>query len=628
MFKFATSICLIIFFCFSQTSFGAKNKTKKNPPQIEWDLSDMFKNKRDWSRAKKRLAKDFKKIKKCEGRLTNSAKDLEECLELLFDVGLKSTEIYSWASLQSSTDALSSEKTAMAKQAQDFSSQFHQASSFYAPEIAKAEKKKIEGFQKENKNLKIYSQYLRDVFVQSKHILSAKEEALISAFRPVVKSASGTFGLLSSADIEWPSVEMSDGKAKIDVAGYSKYRNSENRGDRNKAFQAFYGVLGKYERTFGSTLSQSVKSRTIEAKVRGYDNALSQALGNDHLPEKIYRTLVKEVNKSLPTLHRYLKIRKQMLGLKKQNYSDIYPPVVESQTSYPIEKARKMTIDAVKPLGQDYVTKLASATSKDWMDVYPRKGKRPGAFMAGSAYRLHPYVFLNHQDDYSSASTYAHEWGHALHTLYSNEAQPYPTSQYSIFIAEIAAIVNEALMLEKAIKEAKNDDEKLFYLGYALEFIKGTYFRQTQFGEFELALHDMVEKGDALTGQKISKVFGKIARRYYGHDKGIMNVDEKYFTEWAFVPHFYYGFYVYQYATSIAAAYHFADKILAGDQKTLAKYKEVLKAGGSKYPHEILLDAGLDLTKPAAYKAIDKKANWIMDEMENILKNQKRQPKA
>ena len=317
-----------------------------------------------------------------------------------------------------------------------------------------------------------------------------------------------------------------------------------------------------------------------------------------------------------------------MLGLKKQKYSDVYPPVVKATKRYPIDKTRKMTLEAVAPLGKDYVSKLTAATEKNWMDVYPRKGKRSGAFMSGSAYNLHPFVFLNHQDDYNSASTYAHEWGHAMHSIYSNREQPYAKSSYSIFVAEIAAIVNETLMIEKAIKDAKTDEEKLFYLGYALESIRGTYFRQTQFGEFELALHEAIEKGEALSGQKISKIYGKIARKYYGHEKGVMTIDENFFSEWAFVPHFYYGFYVYQYSTSISAAYYFSDKILSGDKGVLKKYQTLLKAGGSKYPHELLLDAGLDMSRPDAYRAIDRKANMIMDEMEGILKKQGRIPKT
>ena len=621
----ALKVLIIFQFIFLQFTVSHAEQNKK----IEWNLNEIFKNKSSWSKARKQISKEFPVLKKCEGQLTSSAERLQTCLDKLFSVSLKMSEIYAWVGLQVSADTLSAEKNEMVSQAKDLYSQFGQAVSFFDPEISKSDKKRIEQFQKSNPKLKPYSQYLRNVFVQSKHILSPKEEAIISAYRPVIGNSSSTYNLLSSADIEWPIVKMSDGMAKIDVAGYSKYRQSDNIEDRKKAYGAFYGVLKKYERTFGSTLSQVIKARTIEANLRGYDSALSQALGKENLPEKIYRTLVKEVNKSLPTLHRYFKIRKKMLGLKKQSYTDIYPPVVKTTETYSLDRSRKMTIEAVAPLGKDYVTKLTEATSKDWMDVYPRKGKRPGAFMWGSLYNLHPYVFLNHQNDYGSASTYAHEWGHAMHTIYSNANQPYAKSDYSIFIAEIAAIVNECLMLEKAIETAKTQDEKLFYLGYALESIRGTYFRQTQFGEFELKLHEAIEKGEALSGQKMSSIYGDIVRKYYGHKKGVVTVDEKYFAEWAFVPHFYSGFYVYQYATSISAAFYFVEKILKGDKDVLKKYQTLLKSGGSKYPHELLLDAGLDMTKPDAYKAVERKANQIMDQMESILKNQRiRRPKT
>ena len=621
-------ICLAIIALSGPSAIAGAKRTPSESSKDLWNLTGLFKDKRSWDKARKQVARDLKPIKACEGQLMTNAKRLSTCLEKMFTTRLKVSEIYYWAMLQKAADSLDAKNTEYSGQAGDLSAKFSQATSFFAPEIAKAGMEKVKAFQAENKKLEPYAQYLRNVFVQSKHILSSSEESIISAFRPVIGASTGTFGLLNSADIVWPKVKMSDGEATIDIAGYSKYRQSTNREDRQKAYDAFYGVLKQYERTFGSTLTQSVKSRTIEAKLRGYDNALDMAMGSDNLPDQVYRTLVKEVNKSLPTLHRYLEIRKNLLDLKKQNYSDIYPSVVKTDQKYSIDKAREMTIAAVEPLGKDYVSMITEATAQDWMDVYPRKGKRSGAFMAGSAYNLHPFVFLNHQDTYNSASTYAHEWGHALHSMYSNKNQPYAKSQYATFIAEIAAIVNETLMLEKAIKDAKTDKEKLFYLGYALEFIRGTYFRQTQFGEFELKIHELVEKGEALSGARISKIYGDITRRYYGHDKGVMNVSDKFFTEWAFVPHFYYGFYVYQYSTSISAAYYFAEKILSGDKDVLAKYKTVLKAGGSKYPHEILLDAGLDMTKPDAYRAIDRKANQIMDQMESILKVQGRLQKS
>lgn len=613
--------------CSSIKDPGSKENSSEYP-LVKWDLSDLFKSKKDWSSARAKLKEEFKPLMACKGKLTRSSSQLYVCLEKMFAVKLKLSEISSWAGLQKSADSMSSETSEMTDQARDLFSQYAQSISFFAPEISKAGRKKILRFQRENRKLASYSQYLRDIFVQSKHILGPNEEAVISAFRPVIGNASSTYGLLSNADIIWPTVKLSTGDAVIDVAGYSKYRQSRNRSDRRKVFDAFYGTLKKYERTFGSTLSQSIKSRTIEAKLRNYDGALSNALGSGNIPQEVYRTLVEQVNDSLPTFHRYLKIRKHLLGVKNQEYIDIYPSVVESENKFPIEKARQMTIEAVAPLGDDYVTRLSSATQKNWMDIYPRKGKRSGAFMSGSAYNHHPYVFLNHQDDYNSVSTYAHEWGHAMHTIYSNDNQPYAKARYSIFVAEIAAIVNEALLLEKAVQEAKSDEEKLFYLDYTLEFIRGTYFRQTQFSEFELKLHEIIENGGALSGQKISKIYGEIVRKYYGHGQGVMEVNEKFFPEWAFVPHFYYGFYVYQYSTSISAAYYFAEKILNGDKDVLRRYQAVLKAGGSKYPHEILLDAGLDMTKPDSYKAIERKANRVMDEMEMILKKQGRLPKV
>lgn len=621
--KSLLSVILTIFLSLN-ISYGAP---RKDFPKVEWDLSTVYKNKKEWERALTAVEKDLGPLKKCKGKLMKSASRLESCLTKMYTTGLTLSKIWTWAGLQSATDSLNPGPTEMVGKVRMLYSNYSQAISFFDPEIAAAGEKKINKYLKKNKKLEPYSQYLRDISLQAKHILTAEQEKIISAFSPVVRGSSGAVRFLQNADIEWPKVKLSTGEeVVIDIAGYTKHRQSSNRADRKKVFDAFYKILRQYERTFGSTLANSVQSRTIEAKLRKHENALAQALGRNQIPQEIYRTLVSEVNNSLPTLHRYFKIRKAMLGLKKQEYIDIYPSVVESNKEYTLDKSRDLLISAVAPLGDDYVKKIKYATKQQWMDVYPRKGKVSGAFMSGSIYRHNPYVLLNHQNDYTSATTYAHEWGHALHTIYSDENQPAAKARYTIFVAEIAAIVNEALMLEKILKDTKDEQEKLYYLGHALEFIRGTYFRQTQFSEFELKLHEEIEKGNSLSGQKISQIYGDIVRRYYGHDKGVVNIDEKFFTEWAFVGHFYSGFYVYQYSTSIAAAYHFAEKILNGDKKTLEKYMNVLKAGGSKYPHEILMDAGLDMTKPDAYKAIDRKANLIMDEMETILKKQGRFP--
>ncbi|MCO5113129.1 MAG: oligoendopeptidase F [Bdellovibrionaceae bacterium] len=608
---------------FFNTALGLMSVAHASPkttPAAEWDLTDLVKNEKQWTGQVEQIEKQIPTLGKCQGKLTTSAKQLATCLDLQYGLYRKTGRTCSWAFLKQSTNHLLSKNTAHAQRCQNLFAKIFEESSFFEPEIVQAGTTKIQGFVQNEKALEPYSQILRRTLDQGAHVLSSSEEALIGALSPSLSKSRETFSFLLNTEMPWSKVKMSDGVQEINVAGYTKYRGSSHRPDRQAAFQSFYSTLSQFERTMGSTYAQTVITRNTLARLKKHKNALSAALSPQQIPEATYRKMIQEVNKSLPTLHRYLQLRGKMLGLKKQEYFDAYPTVIKSPKTFPIAETQKMTLDAVKPLGTDYVTKITEATSKNWMSIYPSKGKSSGAFMSSNAYDVHPYVFLNHQDDYSSASTYAHEWGHALHSILSNAHQPYAKSRYSIFIGEIAAITNEVLLNDHAVKTAQSDEERLYYLNEALESLRTTYFRQAQFAEFELAVHEIAAKEGALTGQKISEVYGDILRRYYGHNKKVMNVDPLYFKEWMFVPHFYGGFYVYQYSTSMAGAYYFADQILAGNKDVLNKYLQVLKAGGSKYPHEILLDAGLDLSNSTPYKTLDKRANQLMDEMEVLIK--------
>lgn len=591
----------------------------------DWDLSELAKSEAQWSKELKQTVKAAEKIKSYSGKLGNSSKTLEEALNLSSTSLKNISRICSWSGLQLATDMMSSKNASNSQKCAQQSNLLVEATSYIQPEIIKIGKAKIDVFLKENKNLEPYSQMIREYFDSEAHTLSASEESLITNLSPMLGKSSETYNLLLNTEVKWPSTELSSGLKEIDTTEYYKQRVSKNRDDRKKAFEAYYKGLAQIERTAGSTLAQSVMTRNSLAKIRKYKNALDARLSSENLPEEVYRTLVKEVNNSLPTLHRYLKLRGKMLGLKTQSYYDAYPIATHAPKTFPLKETQELTIKAVEPLGKDYVQKLTNASSKNWMSVYPAKGKKSGAFMSGGAYDVHPYVFLNHIDDYNSASTYAHEWGHALHSIYSNENQPYPKAGYSLYIAEIAAITNEVLLNDYAIKTSKTDAEKLYYINEALESIRTTYFRQTQFAEFELAIHEEAEKTGSLTGQRISEIFGDIQRRYHGHNKNVMKIDPEYFKEWIFVGHFYAGFYVYNYATSMAGAYYFGDKILNKDSKAVEQYINVLKAGGSKYPQEILKDANLDLSTKDPYKFIDKRANQLMDQMEDILKRQAKQ---
>ncbi len=419
----------------------------------------------------------------------------------------------------------------------------------------------------------------------------------------------------------WPTVKLSDGtEVKLDQSAYTKYRESANRDDRKLVFDAFWGKFKEFERTFGVTFYSNLKEDTVYAKLRHYPDSLARALDRNNVPPAVYDTLIRETNANLPTLHRYFRLRARMLGVKEMHYYDIYPPLVKSERDYPIDEGKKLMLEAVAPLGPDYVKAMENGLDHRWMDVYPRPHKLSGAHMAGAAYDVHPFLLINYTDNYESVSTIAHEWGHAMHTYLSNKGQAYPTSRYAIFVAEIASTLNEALLLDHMLKTAKDDDERLLYLGSALEGLRGTFFRQAMFAEFEREVHKRVDAGESLTGDgALEDLRRHPAAATTATPQGVVKIDEPYTVEWAYIPHFYNSFYVFQYATSIAASSLFAEAILKNEPGARERYLKMLASGSSDYPYELVKKAGVDLASPAPYRAVATRMNRIMDEIEAIL---------
>jgi oligoendopeptidase F len=356
------------------------------------------------------------------------------------------------------------------------------------------------------------------------------------------------------------------------------------------------------------------------ARTRGYNSSLESALDKNNIPAQVYSALIENVNNNLDSFHRYLNLKERMLGVDTLKYSDVYAPVVKGiDLNYTFEEAKKLVTDAAKPLGKSYVAVVKKALADRWVDVYPTPGKRAGAYSNGSAYDVHPYILLNYNGQYDDLSTLAHELGHALHSCYSNKNQPYPTADYSIFVAEVASTFCEALLIDKMLKDIKDDDIRLSLLMNYLDGIKGTVFRQTQFAEFELLIHQKAERGEPLTGDILSQLYGDILKRYYGHDKGVCNIDELYNVEWAYVPHFYYNFYVYQYSTSFTASMALSEKVLNKEKGAVKKYIKFISAGGSEYPIDLLRQAGVDMTTAEPFNKTMTVMNRTMDEIEAIL---------
>lgn len=584
-----------------------------------WDLTTIYADAAAWDAGRNQALADLPSLEALRGTLGKDAATLRAALDRMSQVGHGVEKVQVYAYLQYSTNTRDEALQERLSLSQSLASQAQAAVAWVAPEVQAIGPEKVEAFIKADPGLAKHTYRLRDILRLKAHTLTPETEAALAAYGPVLGAASNTYSALANADIDWPEITLPDGsRKKLNQSGYQSLRQNPDRAVRKMVFDTFWGKFGQYATTMGNTLGAAVQTGVIDAKLRGYPTAVAAALSTNDIPEVVYRTLVAEANKGLPTLHRYFKLRQKMLKLPDLHYYDIYPSVVELDKKFTMAESRTITLAAVKPLGKAYGDRLAEVTAKRTMHAFPSDGKDSGAYHWGT-YGVDPFVFLNHQDDYNSLSTYAHEWGHGMHSALASQAQPYELAGYSLFMAEIASTANEMLLTDHLVANAKTRQEKLFYLGQSLEGLRGTFFRQTMFAEFELATHDAVERGEALSGAKMKDIYCGLLKKYHGDAEGVLKIDEKYCAEWAFIPHFYRPFYVYQYATSISAGTYFAEQIAKGGAKARDNYLKVLKAGGSEYPYPLLKKAGLDMASPAPYQALVRRMDATMDQMEKLL---------
>jgi oligoendopeptidase F len=601
---------------------GQERDRSKVSDNYTWDLTHIYPSDDAWRAAKDKLAGEFFKLKAFHGTLGTSAARLADALELGSGLSKEFARAYVYASMMSDTDTRVSKYQGMQQEMIQLGAQLAAETSFVEPEILKIDKATIDTFVAGEPRLRNYRLYLDDIQRRAPHTLSDAEERLLASAGVIASAPSTTYGIFSDADFPYPTVSLSDGKSvRLDSSGFSLYRAVPNRDDRQKVMSGFFGALGKYRGTFGSTLNGQVQSDIFFARARKYKSALEASLDGPNVPTSVYMRLIDGVNRHLPTFHRYLKLRQRMMKLQDLHYYDLYAPLVSSvDLTYTIDEAQAIVLKSLEPLGPEYAAGAKRAFSERWTDFYPTEGKRAGAYSNGGAYDVHPYMLINYNGKYTDMSTVAHELGHTMQSYFSNKTQPFPTASYPIFVAEVASTFNEALLIDHMLKTIKDDATKLSLLGNYLEGIKSTVFRQTQFAEFELRLHEMAEKGEPLTGEALDKLYVDITRKYYGHDKSICIVDDYIAHEWAFIPHFYRNFYVFQYATSFTASAALSEKVMAGDKAALDRYLTFLNAGGSKYPVDLLKDAGVDMTTDEPLELTMKKMNRVMDEMEKLIK--------
>ncbi len=595
-------------------------------PGDRWNLADIYPSTQAWQQDAAKLEAQLKSFAACKGRLAASAKRFKDCLDLQADIGKRFARLDLYAQELFAEDTGVPATLELRQRSIVLATAVDEATSFVRPEILKIGKAKVESLLGQDKSLAIYRHPLDEVLRAAPHTLDGKGEAILATLGLAAGSAAATYEILTSADMPWPKVTLSDGReVTVDQSSYGNLRELANRDDRRKVFDAFWGRWKEFERTFGVTFYENLKQDTAYTRVRNYPDTIGRALDRNRLPPAVYDTLIAETNASLPTLHRYFRLRARMLGIPagQMRYFDIYPPLVRSDLRFPLAQGKRLSLEAVAPLGPEYAAAMGKGLESRWMDAYPRPRKNPGAHMAGSGYDVHPYVLMNYTDNYESVTTLAHEWGHAMHSYLSNKHQPFVTSDYATFIAEIASTANEAFLLEHVLKGARNDEERLLYLGSALEGLRATFYRQAMFAEFEREVHARVDKGESLTGEAFTRIYGDILKRYHGDAEGVVKIDDLYAIEWAYIPHFYNAFYVFQYATSVAASSLFADAILKGEPGARERFLKLLSSGSSDYPYELVKKAGVDLATPAPYRSLVARMNRIMDEIEAILARRK-----
>ena len=559
-----------------------------------WDLSTIFESDQKWEEELALLTEDTKQAASLEGHLLDSAESLLDITERYLDLSRRLEKLYVYAHMKNDQDTRVAKYQEYYAKAMTLYSQLDQIFAFYEPEFMAITEDQYQNFLSEEPKLQPYKHFFDKLLQNKDHVLSQREEELLAGAGEIFGAASETFAILDNADIVFPFVKDEDGnEVKLSHGVYMRLVESKNREVRRGAYEALYATYEQYQHTYAKTLQTNVKVQNYRAKVRNYKSAREAALAANFVPESVYDNLVSAVRKHLPLLHRYLALRSKILGIPDLKMYDVYTPLSSVEYSFTYEEALKKAEEALAVLGEDYLSRVKRAFSERWIDVYENQGKRSGAYSGGS-YDTNAFMLLNWQDNLDNLFTLVHETGHSMHSSYTRETQPYVYGDYSIFLAEIASTTNENILTEKLLQEVKDDATRFAILNNFLDGFRGTVFRQTQFAEFEHAIHQADQNGEVLTSEFLNNLYADLNQEYYGLSKED-NPQIQY--EWARIPHFYYNYYVYQYSTGFAAASALAEKIVHGSQEDRDRYIDYLKAGKSDYPLNIMRKAGVDMEK-------------------------------
>ncbi|MED3572371.1 oligoendopeptidase F [Cytobacillus praedii] len=583
-----------------------------------WRLEDIFASDEAWDKEYKEVEALVPEASKYQGKLGGSADELYEALQYQDHLLERLSKLYTYAHMRYDQDTTNSFYQGMDDRIKGLYSQAASSLAYIVPELLAVDEEKINSFLDEKEALKVYKHSLEEINLQRPHVLTAESESLLAQASEVFGASSNTFGMLNNADLEFPSITDENGEnVEITHGRYIRFLESDDQRVRHDAFKAVYDTYGKFRNTFASTLSGNVKTNNFNAKVRNYDSARHAALAANNIPESVYDNLVKTVNDNLHLLHRYVKLRKKVLGLEELHMYDLYTPLVKDvKMEVTYNEAKDLILKGLAPLGEDYLEVLKEGFDNRWVDIHENKGKRSGAYSSGT-YGTNPYILMNWQDNVNNLFTLAHEFGHSVHSYYTRKSQPYPYGNYSIFVAEVASTCNESLLNDYLLKTIDDEKKRLFLLNHYLEGFRGTVFRQTMFAEFEHLIYQKVQNNEALTAETLTKEYYELNKKYFGEEDLI--IDEEIGLEWSRIPHFYYNYYVYQYATGFSAATALSKQILEEGKPAVERYIDFLKAGSSDYPIEVLKKAGVDMTSSKPIEDACKVFEEKLIEMENLL---------
>lgn len=582
----------------------------------QWNLDSLYPSDDAWE--KEYIASEtlFAELKTKEGKILDDAQNLEETIQLYLESSKKLSKIATYAKMKQDENTKLSHYQSMNARAEMLDVAFKEASSYLVPEIMMGDENLIQSYLNEDA-LKLYTQFMDNILRSRAHTLSPEGEALLAQAGELFSAPSNAFGMLNGADLKFPNVmDENDEEASLTHGSFIPFMMNKDRRVREDAFKKYYKVFDDHKNTFASLLASEVKKNIFNAKARNYKSARAAALFQNNVPETVYDQLIEAVHKNLPSMHKYMALRKRMLGVEKLRPFDLYVPLIEDvDMKYTYSDAQNTVLESLHILGADYTETVKSSFSDGWIDVYENIGKRSGAYSWGT-YDSKPYILLNYHDELGDMFTLTHEMGHSMHSYYTRKNQPYVYGNYSIFVAEVASTTNEALLNKHLLDNVSEKQERLYLLNNYLENFRGTVFRQTMFAEFERDIHTYAANGGALTAEQLCKMYRELNLKYYGET---LHMDAELDLEWARIPHFYYNFYVFQYATGFSSAVALADKMTKEGQGAVAAFKEFLSAGSSDYPIEVLKKAGVNMETPTPVNDALDVFNALVSEMEKLV---------